>query len=151
MFKFEIIKGVSYHNNIKKNIQINFPSNKYFWPYQNSFTRVKENLFQEKSSYQSLNNQWIQLSSSIEIDNIIQEEEVIFKKNPIVGLPEVSILIDPAISKRQRDQRKHSFLEKKKILHKRETGFTINTQKYDITWWIVLWSNRLINFTKYFF
>ena len=50
MFKFEIIKGVSYHNNIKKNIQINFPSNKYFWPYQNSFATVKENLFQEKSS-----------------------------------------------------------------------------------------------------
>ena len=37
----------------------------------------------------------------------------------------------------------------KKILHKRKNGFTINTQKYRITWWIVLWSNRLINFTKY--
>ena len=50
-----------------------------------------------------------ELSSSSEIDNIIQEGEVIFT----VGLPEVSRLIDSAISKRQGDQRKHSFLEKK--------------------------------------
>ena len=35
------------------------------------------------------------------------------------------------------------FLRKKK-LHKRENGFTVNTQKYHITWWIVLWNNRLI-------
>ena len=48
------------------------------------------------------------------IDNIIQEGEVIFKKNPTVGLPEVSRLINSAISKRQGDQRKHSFLKKKK-------------------------------------
>ena len=53
-------------------------------------------------------------------------------KNPIVGLPEISRLTDPAISKRQRDQRKHIFLEKK-ILHKGENGFTMNTQKYHIT------------------
>ena len=65
------------------------------------------------------------------IDNIIQEGEVIFKKNPTVGLPEVSKLIDSAISKRQGDQKKHSFLEKK-ILHNRENGFTMNTQKYHI-------------------
>ena len=31
-------------------------------------------------------------------------------------------MIDSAINKRQGDQRKHSFLEKKKILHKRENG-----------------------------
>ena len=55
----------------------------------------------------------IKLSSSSEIDNIIQEGEVIFQKNPTVGLPEVSRLIDSAISKRQGDQMKHSFLEKK--------------------------------------
>ena len=54
-----------------------------------------------------------ELSSSSEIDNIIQEGEVIFTKIPTVGLPEVSRLIDSAISKRQADQRKHSFLEKK--------------------------------------
>ena len=41
-----------------------------------------------------------------------------FKKNLMVGLPEVSKLIDSVISKRQGDQRKNSFL-KKKILHKR--------------------------------
>ena len=55
----------------------------------------------------------IKLSSSSEIDNIIQEGEVIFQKNPTVGLPEVSRLIDSAIIKRQGDQMKHSFLEKK--------------------------------------
>ena len=58
--------------------------------------------------------------------------EVILKKNPTVGLPEISMLIDIAISKRQGDQRKDSFLEKE-ILHKRENGFTMNTQKYHIT------------------
>ena len=47
------------------------------------------------------------------VENIIQEGEVTFKKNPTVGLPEVSKLIDSAISKRQGDQRKHSFLGKK--------------------------------------
>ena len=80
-------------------------------PYQNSFT---------------IN----QLSLSSETDNIIQEGEVIFKKNS-AGLLELCKLIDSAISKRQGDQRKHSFPEKKK-LHNRENGFTINTQKYDI-------------------
>ena len=70
----------------------------------------------------------IELSSSSEIDNVIQEGEVMFKKNLTVGLPEVSMLIDSAISKRQRERRKHSFLERKKILHKRENGFTMNTQ-----------------------
>ena len=81
-------------------------------PYQNSFTAIKEKLFLENSS--SALQQSIELSSSSEIDNIIQEGEVIFKKNPTVGLPEVSKLTDSAISKRQGDQRKHSFLEKKK-------------------------------------
>ena len=42
----------------------------------------------------------IELSSSSETDNIIQEGEVIFKENRTVGLPEVSRLIDSAISKR---------------------------------------------------
>ena len=81
----------------------------------------------KKIHHQLFNNQSNELSSSSEIDNIIQEGEVIFKKNPTVGLPEVSKLIDSAISKRQGDRRKHSFLERKKILHKRENGFTINT------------------------
>ena len=100
-------------------------------PNQNSFTTIKKNYF-KKIHHQLFNNQSIELSSSSEIDNIIQEGEVIFKKNPTVGLPEVSKLIDSAISKRQGDQRKHSFLEKK-ILHKRENGFTMNTHKYHIT------------------
>ena len=37
------------------------------------------------------------------------------------------MLIDPAISKRQGNQRKHSFPEKIQILHKRENGFTMST------------------------
>ena len=103
----------------------------------------------KKIYHQLFNNQSVELSSSSEIDNIIQEGEVIFKKNPTVGLPEVSKLIDSAISKRQGDQRKQFSWEK--ILHERENGFTMNTQKHYITWWFVLWSNVLINFTKYFF
>ena len=71
-------------------------------PYKNSFTTIKQKLFQENSSsalQQSMN----ELSSSSEIDNIIQEGEVIFKKNVTVGLPVVSKLTDSAISKRKGD------------------------------------------------
>ena len=79
-----------------------------------------------------MNNQSIKLSSSSKTDNIIQVGEVIFKKNPIVSLPEISKLIDSAIRKRQGDQRKHKFVEKK-ILDKKENAFTMNTWKYHIT------------------
>ena len=68
--------------------------------------------------------QTIELSLSSEIDNIINKGEVIFMKNPTVGLPEVFKLIYSARSKRQGDQKKLSFLEKK-ILHNRENGFTM--------------------------
>ena len=68
---------------------------------KNYFKKIHHQLFSNKS---------LELSSSSEIANIIQEEEVIFKKNSTVGLPEVSKLIDSVISKRQGDQRKHSFL-----------------------------------------
>ena len=67
-------------------------------------------IIQENSSY-LFNNQSRKLISLREIHIIIQEEEEIFKKNPTVGLPEVSKLIDSAISKRKGDQRKHSFLK----------------------------------------
>ena len=80
-------------------------------PYQNSFTTIKLKLFQENSS--SALQQSIELSLSSEIDNIIQEGEVIFKKNLTVGLPEESKLIDSVINKKQGDQRKHSFHEDK--------------------------------------
>ena len=43
--------------------------------------------------HQLFNNQSIELNSSSETDNIIQEGEVVFKKNPTVGLPEVSTII----------------------------------------------------------
>ena len=74
-------------------------------PYKTYFKKILYHLF---------NNQSLELSSLSEIDNIIEEEEEIFKKTPTVGLPEVSKLIDPTVSKRQGDRRKHSFLEKKK-------------------------------------
>ena len=96
-------------------------------PYQNSFTTILQLKF-KKIHHQLFNNQLTELTSSCEIDNIIQEGEELFKKTPTVGLPEASKLIDSAIKKRQRDQRKHKFLEKK-ILHKRENGFTMNTEK----------------------
>ena len=67
----------------------------------------------KKIHHQLFNNQSIELGSSSEIGNIIQKGEVIFKKNTKLGLPEVSKLIDSAITKIQVDQRKHSFLEKK--------------------------------------
>ena len=68
----------------------------------------------KKIHHQLFNNQLFELSLSREIGNIMQEEEVIFKKNPTVGLPEVPKLIDSAINKRQRDQMRDSFLEKRK-------------------------------------
>ena len=80
--------------------------------YQNFFTTKSKHYF-GKIHHQFFNNQSIKLSSSSEIDNIIQKGEVIFKKNPTVSLPEVSRLIKSAISKRQGDQKKPSFLEKK--------------------------------------
>ena len=64
-----------------------------------------------KICHQFLDNHSIELSSSSEIDNIIQEGQAVFKQNPTVGLPEVSKLIDSGIRKRQGGQRKHSFLE----------------------------------------
>ena len=63
--------------------------------------------------HELFNNQLNELSSSSEIDKIIQEGEVIFNKNPFFGFPEVSKLTDSAINKRQRNQSKQSFLEKK--------------------------------------
>ena len=44
----------------------------------------------------------MELSSSSKID-IIQEGEVMFKKNPTVGLPKAYRLINSAISKTQGD------------------------------------------------
>ena len=55
----------------------------------------------------------IELSSSSEIDNIIQEGEVIFKKNSTLGLPEVSKLIDSVISKTRRPKETQFSWDKK--------------------------------------
>ena len=109
-----------------ENNQLISPKNLFF-AIKNSFTTIKKNYF-EKIHDQLFNNQSLELSSSSEIDKIIQEEEATFKKNPTVGLPEASKLIDSAISKRQGNWRKNSFLERKKVLHERENGLIMNTQ-----------------------
>ena len=80
--------------------------------YQNYFMAIKKLL--QKIHHQLFKNQSVELSSSNEIDNIIQDKEVVFKKNPAIDLPELSRLIDSVMSKRQGDQRKYSFLQKKK-------------------------------------
>ena len=108
-FKFQITKEVNIHSNIQKQYSnkfykkplIFFAISKLF--YNNKIQEIYQELF---------NNQLIELNSSGEIYNIIQEGEVIFKKNPTADLPELSRLIDSAISKRQGDQRKNGFLEK---------------------------------------
>ena len=72
----------------------------------------------KKIRHQLFNNLSIELSSSSEIHNTIQDGRVVFKRNPTVGLPEVSKQIESAIRKRLGDQRKHSFLEKKDTTEK---------------------------------
>ena len=71
-----------------------------------------ENYF-KKTHHHLFNDQSIELSSSSETGNINQEGEVMFKNHTTVGLPEVSRPIDSMINKRQGDQRKRIFLEKK--------------------------------------
>ena len=44
------------------------------------------------------------------------------RKTPHLSITNQLSLIDSAISKRQGDRRKHSFLGRKKILHQRENG-----------------------------
>ena len=56
--------------------------------------------------HQFFNNESIELSSSSEIGNIIQEGEVIFKKNPTVGLSEVSKLLKKRRKKGDHKQKK---------------------------------------------
>ena len=53
------------------------------------------------------------------------------------------------ISKRQGDRSKHSFLERKKNTPQKEKFIYYEHPEYHITWWIVLWSNPFIDFTKY--
>ena len=53
-------------------------------PYKNSFTTITKNF--KKIHHQLFNNQLFELRSSSEIDNIVQEEEAIFKNTPTVGL-----------------------------------------------------------------
>ena len=59
-------------------------------------------------------------------------------------------LIDSVICRRQEEQRKHYFLEKKRF-HKIKNSPLTNTQKYLTNWWIALWSNRFTSFTRNYF
>ena len=78
--------------------------------------------FQENSALQQ-SIYWIKF---IKCDwQYYQEGEVYFKKNSTAGLPEVSKLINSGTSKKQGDQRKHSFLE--------ETKYSIK-EKMDSLW-----------------
>ena len=81
-------------------------------PYRNSFTTINNNYF-KKIRHHLFKNQLLELNLLSEIDNIIHEEEEIFKKHPTVGLPEVSKLIDSAITKGQGERGKQ-FSRKKK-------------------------------------
>ena len=60
------------------------------------FTTIKQKLFFLKNHHRVFNNQSLKLCSSSDTDNIIPEEEAIFKKNPTVSSPEVSKLTDSA-------------------------------------------------------
>ena len=133
--RFQITREVNIHNNIQKIIfKLIFQNtSNIFCHIKNLLQQWNKNYFKE-IHHQLFSNQSIELSSSSffsihtythvkfeqlhssssEIENIIQKAEIIFQKNPTIGLPEVSRLINSAISKRHEDQRKHSFLEKKK-------------------------------------
>ena len=87
-------------------------------PYKNSFTIIIIKKYLEKIHHQLFKNQSLELSSSSEIDNIIQEEEAIFKKNPTVGLPEISKVIDSVISKGQGDKGNRVFWREKEYCTK---------------------------------
>ena len=79
-----------------------------FFAISKFFYNNKRKNFSRKFIISSSTVNLLKLSSSIEIDNIIQEGKVMFKKNATVGLPKLSKLIDSVISKRQGDQRKLS-------------------------------------------
>ena len=98
IFKFQITKEVEIHNNIQKIIS------KFIKKTSNFFCQIKILSQQYNKNYfiikiiiihrHLFNNQSLELSSLSEIDNIIQEEGEIFRKNPTEGLPKVSKLID---------------------------------------------------------
>ena len=50
------------------------------------------------------------------------------RKTPHLSITNQLSMTDSAISKRQGDRRKDSFLDRKKILNKRENGVTLSTQ-----------------------
>ena len=89
----QITKEVKTHNNIQKIIfkSILQKTSSIFCHIKILFRQQNKNCF-KKIDRQLFNNQSVELSSSGESDNIIQEGEVIFKKNLTVDLPGVSKL-----------------------------------------------------------
>ena len=75
----------------------------YFSAMSKFFYHNKIKIVSRKFIISPLTINQIKLSSSNETDNIIQEGESIFEKNPTVGLLQVSKLIELEISKRQGD------------------------------------------------
>ena len=121
IFKFQINKEINIHSNIKKKLYSKkfFKKPLIFFAISKFFYNNTKNYF-KKIHHQPFIIQSSKLSSSSEIDKIVQEGEIIFKKNCTVGLPKVSRLNYSAIGKRQRDQRKHSFLDHKNTAQKRK-------------------------------
>ena len=108
----------------------------------NNKTKSQENL--SSALQQSIN--WIKFIKCAWLYWLFKGE-VIFKKHLTVGLPEVSKLTDSARSKIQGDERKHSFLAKKKP-YEMKNGFTMNTWKYNVNLAMKQSTHR---FHKYFF
>ena len=83
IFKFQITKEINIQNNIRKIIfkksskkpLILFAVLKFFYNH-------KTKIYFQKNHHQLFNNQSIELSSSSETENTIQQGEVIFKKTP---------------------------------------------------------------------
>ena len=53
---------------------------------------------------------------------LFKKKKKFSRKTPHLSITNQLSLIDSAISKRQGDRRRHSFLGRKKILHQRENG-----------------------------
>ena len=108
-------------------------------PYKNSFTTIKQKLFQENSSsalQQSIN--WIKF---IKWDwQYYSRGRSNFQEKPHTRFTR-SISADWLSNKQETRRPKET-----QLLHKRENRFTMNTQKSHISWWIVLWRMNIANF-----
>ena len=83
IFKFQITKEINIENNIRKIIfKKSSKKSLILFALLKFFYNNKTKIYLQKNHHQLFNNQSIELSSSSETDNTIQEGEVIFKKTP---------------------------------------------------------------------